>query len=83
MGSGPATNIIKGVVFVGDRFQMLYKWRGATNVIDLLENAKEYRLTTSFRVSQNDHEKHQFLQKNYGFSPIFSLKQVVFSPFFS
>lgn len=59
---------IKGVVFVGDRFQMLYKWRGATNVIDLLENAKEYRLTTSFRVSQNIAQISNMLIKDvYGY----------------
>lgn len=43
---------IKGIVLVGDEFQRIYGWRNACNVLPLFE-AKEYKLTTSFRVSQN------------------------------
>jgi len=43
---------VPGVVLVGDKFQMIYGWRKAINVMDYFE-AKEYKLTTSFRVSQN------------------------------
>lgn len=43
---------VKGIVMVGDRFQQLYVWRRALNIMEYFE-AKEYKLTTSFRVSQN------------------------------
>jgi F-box protein 18 (helicase) len=43
---------IKGQVIIGDKFQSLYKWRGSINIIPLFKG-KEYKLTTSFRVSQN------------------------------
>ena len=43
---------VNGVVAVGDRFQALYSWRNAINIMPMFE-AKEYTLTTSFRVSQN------------------------------
>ena len=43
---------IEGVVMVGDSYQQLYSWRLATNIMPYFEG-KEYRLTTSFRVSQN------------------------------
>jgi len=43
---------VKGVVVVGDAFQSLYSWRNAVNIMPMF-NAKEYFLTTSFRVSQN------------------------------
>ena len=43
---------VKGVVFIGDKYQQMYAWRNAFNVLDIFE-AKEYKLTTSFRVSQN------------------------------
>jgi len=42
----------KGLVLVGDNFQQIYQWRGATNIMPLFE-AKEYKLTTSFRVGQD------------------------------
>lgn len=43
---------IKGVVMVGDQYQQLYGWRNATNIMPKFKG-KEYKLTTSFRVSQN------------------------------
>ena len=43
---------VKGIVIVGDRFQQLYSWRKATNIMPMFEG-KEYKLTTSFRISQN------------------------------
>ena len=50
-------NIVKSlgidkVVMVGDPHQQMYSWRKALNILDLFEG-KEYKLTTSFRVSQN------------------------------
>ncbi len=43
---------IKGVVLVGDKFQQLYGFRKAQNIMPEFEG-KKYKLTTSFRVSQN------------------------------
>lgn len=43
---------VNGIVVVGDRFQQLYSWRNAVNIMPMFD-AKEYKLTTSFRVSQN------------------------------
>lgn len=43
---------VKGVVIVGDQYQQLYAWRNAVNIMPMFD-AKEYKLTTSFRVSQN------------------------------
>jgi len=43
---------VKGIVVVGDKYQQLYSWRNAVNIMPMFE-AKEYILTTSFRVSQN------------------------------
>ncbi len=43
---------VKGIVIVGDKYQQLYSWRNATNIMPLFEG-KEYTLTTSFRVNQN------------------------------
>ena len=43
---------VPGVVLVGDMFQMIYGWRKATNIMNHFDG-KEYKLTTSFRVSQN------------------------------
>lgn len=43
---------IKGVVIVGDQHQGIYGWRNAINIIPMFKG-KEYKLTTSFRVSQN------------------------------
>jgi len=37
---------------VGDPYQQLYSWRNATNIMPLFKG-EEYKLTTSFRVSQN------------------------------
>jgi len=47
-----ANSNVKGICICGDRFQALYSWRNAINIMPLFE-AKEYFLTTSFRVSQN------------------------------
>lgn len=43
---------VKGIVIVGDKYQQLYSWRKAINIMPHFD-AKEYELTTSFRVSQN------------------------------
>lgn len=43
---------VKGIVIIGDKFQQLYSWRRAINIMPKFE-AKEYTLTTSFRVSQH------------------------------
>jgi len=43
---------VKGIVLVGDKFQSIYSWRNSINIMPLFEG-KEYKLTTSFRVSQN------------------------------
>ena len=43
---------VKGIVICGDVYQSLYQWRNSTNILPLFEG-KEYKLTTSFRVSQN------------------------------
>ena len=43
---------VKGIVICGDIFQSLYGWRDSVNILPLFEG-KEYKLTTSFRVSQN------------------------------
>ena len=43
---------VSNIVMVGDQYQQLYSWRNATNIMPLFEG-KEYKLTTSFRVSQN------------------------------
>ena len=43
---------VNGIVIVGDKFQQLYGFRNATNIMPLF-GGKEYKLTTSFRVSQN------------------------------
>lgn len=42
----------KGIVMVGDCYQAMYQFRNAINVLNLLDNATEYKLNTSFRVSQ-------------------------------
>lgn len=55
---------IKGVVEVGDKYQMLYKWRNAVNVLELFKEAKEYKLTTSFRINQNLAELSNILIKD-------------------
>ena len=43
---------VKGIVICGDIYQSLYGWRDSVNILPLFEG-KEYKLTTSFRVSQN------------------------------
>jgi len=43
---------VPNIVIVGDQYQNLYDFRGATNIMPLFEG-KEYQLTTSFRVGQN------------------------------
>jgi superfamily I DNA/RNA helicase len=45
-------SMVKGIVVVGDPYQTLYSWRNAINILNLFKG-KEYKLTTSFRVSQN------------------------------
>ena len=40
------------LIIVGDCYQQLYSWRKAVNIMPLFD-AKEYKLTTSFRVSNN------------------------------
>lgn len=44
---------IENIVIVGDMYQSLYKWRKSVNIMSLLKDSTEYKLTTSFRVSQN------------------------------
>lgn len=44
---------VENIVMVGDMYQSLYRWRKSTNIMSLLEGATEYKLTTSFRISQN------------------------------
>jgi superfamily I DNA/RNA helicase len=43
---------VKIIVTVGDPYQAIYGWRQSVNIMPLFD-AKEYKLTTSFRVSQN------------------------------
>jgi len=43
---------VKGICVCGDMYQSLYGWRNSVNIMPMFE-AKEYTLTTSFRVSQN------------------------------
>lgn len=43
---------VKGIVTVGDPYQAIYGWRQSINIMPLFD-AKEYKLTTSFRVSNN------------------------------
>lgn len=37
------------VVYVGDRYQQIYAWRGATNAMEKIETPREASLTQSFR----------------------------------
>lgn len=37
------------IVFVGDRYQQIYEWRGAENAMERFETAHSSSLTTSFR----------------------------------
>ena len=46
------TSNVKGIVIVGDRYQKLYGWRNAIDIAPFFKG-EEYKLTTSFRVSQN------------------------------
>lgn len=43
---------VKNICMVGDIYQSIYLWRQSCNIMPLFK-AKEYKLTTSFRVSQN------------------------------
>lgn len=43
---------VPGIVICGDKYQSIYKWRNSTDIMPLFDG-KEYKLTTSFRVSQN------------------------------
>ena len=43
---------VKTIVMIGDKFQAIYGFRNSINIMPLFE-ATEYKLTTSFRVSQN------------------------------
>ena len=42
---------VKGIVCVGDEFQSIYQWRNSQNILQFFKG-KEYKLTTSFRISQ-------------------------------
>lgn len=55
---------VKNIVMVGDHYQSLYKWRKSINIMKLLPDATEYKLTTSFRVSQNIAELSNILVSN-------------------
>lgn len=37
------------LIYVGDRHQQIYEWRGATNAMEQIRNAQEAKLTLSFR----------------------------------
>lgn len=37
------------IVYVGDRHQQIYEWRGAVNAMEIIETAHQSNLTTSFR----------------------------------
>jgi len=43
---------VKGICVVGDPYQKIYGWKNAVNIMPLFD-AKEYKLTTSFRVSNH------------------------------
>jgi|GEM_PF-659146 len=43
---------VKGLVTVGDPYQKINGWKKAVNIMPMFD-AKEYKLTTSFRVSNN------------------------------
>ena len=43
---------VKGICVVGDPYQKIYGWKNAVNIMPMFD-AKEYKLTTSFRVSNN------------------------------
>lgn len=53
----------EGVVMVGDHYQSLYKWRNSVNIMQKLAESFEYKLTTSFRISQNMAELSNILVK--------------------
>lgn len=40
------------MVYVGDKYQQIYEWRGAVNAMEIIETAHNARLTTSFRFGQ-------------------------------
>lgn len=41
------------MVYVGDRYQQIYEWRGAVNAMERIETDAEARLTQSFRFGQS------------------------------
>ena len=43
---------VKGICVVGDPYQKINGWKNAVNIMPMFD-AKEYKLTTSFRVSNN------------------------------
>lgn len=43
---------VKGICVVGDPYQKIYGWKNAVNIMPMFD-AKEYKLTTSFRISNN------------------------------
>lgn len=55
---------IKNIVIVGDQKQQLYQWRRSINIMPLFEG-KEYKLTTSFRVSQNTANIANYIIKDF------------------
>ncbi len=40
-------------IFVGDKYQSIYKFRGAVNALEKIENAKQFYLTNTFRFQKN------------------------------
>lgn len=40
------------MIYVGDRYQQIYEWRGAVNAMDKMKTQSETYLTTSFRFGQ-------------------------------
>lgn len=46
------TNQVSQIVYVGDRHQQIYEWRGAINAMDQIKNAQTAYLTQSFRFGQ-------------------------------
>lgn len=73
---------VNGIVIIGDKYQSLYGWRLAVNIMPSFEG-KEYKLTTSFRVSQNIANLANILIKDITTDDIgmkgFNIKQTIVS----